>query len=509
MPAFGQAAKFNPSALSPQDRLMLLGATLRDTGGALRGDNSDALLQTQALMAARQQEAAKQQFGQLLSQRLQGSPAQYAAQPAPEVATAAPTDAAPVDGVNFGMFGKAAPAPHSTAANYQYQPPVKTADAVAPLDINSPDLPGIALAAKNAGVDLGTMIEVLKAQQPDIAVAPDGTTYNKRSGAVPPRFATPTTINGWNVDAGAPKNIGQYFTKLPDGVQPDGKGGVGNATGLTTALADQEEAQTRGRTFGTVFNDPNGEGSTTPRLGRDIFAPRQATESGLAPGAPPAQHRTLNPGEIKAQEVDFSNGAQTVASAGDARIKATNTAQQYTQAFNDASALNTNDLTSFKLGTAKILRSLGVQNPDLEQFTNTAEGYRMLATQMVLPLAKELGSNPSNRDAKIIQDSMPGLKTPRQTAMVTFASQAALQNKEAARQQFFASYEGPQSKAAMQRAWSNSEEAKRSVFQDPIFARLTIEGKPAVTIFPTPYKDGKRYGIFRPGTPFEQIFEVH
>lgn len=395
------------------------------------------------------------------------------------------------------------------------------------LTIDDPRLGPLLIEAQRLGYPMSEVMDLLKSRQPHVQVGPDGRAYNdKDASIVGQRFGNPTNVNGTVTDLNDPQNINRYIPEAPvKGAMPvyDNLGHVVDWTlpdGSRRTLQDASQATQTGQTFGTVYNNPNGDGSTTPTLGATMFG--AGGRRGVAPGGGGAgggfgagapvggrPGRTLNPGEIAAQTVDYSEGAKSVAAAGDAGIKARNTANQYTQAFNDASALDTNNLTNFKLGTAKILSSLGYQNPDLDKFTNTAEGYRQLTTQMVLPLAKELGSNPSNRDAKIIQDSMPGLKTPRQVAMVTFASQAALQNKEAARQEFFANYDGPQSKSAMQRAWSQSEAAKRSVFQDPIFARLSIEGKPAVTIYPQPYKDGKRYGVFRPNTPFEQIFEVH
>lgn len=485
------------------DALALIGATLKDASPGSSGDN---IMNAQKLISGRQQQATKDAFAGKLQGLIGG---QYQDGPAPTVSAPTLAPAAAPAPADLGTTNMGLPQVQSTSQPYQYQAPQKTA----PVGIGDPRWLALAAQAQAAGYKMDDVLEVLKAQQPHVQVGPDGTTYNdKDTGALGRTFANRSNVSGTIVNLNDPNNENRVISEAPvKGAMPvyDNRGHVtdwslpGGAQGAIGAAA---RAQQTGQTFGTVFNRPNGDGSTTPTMGSDMFG--AGGGSGGASGGGGAG-RTLNPGEAEAQKVDYTNGAQTIAGAGDAKIKAANTSQQYVQAFNDASALDTNNLSNFKLGTAKILRSIGIQNPDLENFTNTAEGYRMLTTQMVLPLAKELGSNPSNRDAKIIQDAMPGLKTPRQTAMVTFASQAALQNKEAARQEFFANYSGPQSKASMQRAWSDSEAAKRSVFQDPIFQRLQIEGKPAVTIFPQPYKDGKRYGIFRPGTPFEQIFEVH
>lgn len=148
----------------------------------------------------------------------------------------------------------------NTAAGYQYQPPVRTRD---PLNVNSPELPLLALQAKAMGVDVSSLLDVLKAQQPDVAVGPDGTPYNKKSMAgLPERFRNPTNINGWVADLNKPENEGEYFPQLPMGMIPNGQGGVTNTTGLTGALSAQEEAQALGRTRGTMFTVPRRSGGT-------------------------------------------------------------------------------------------------------------------------------------------------------------------------------------------------------------------------------------------------------
>lgn len=63
MGTFGRRApRFDPSNLTGSDRTMLLGATLRDVGNALRGGDSDAVLQAQGLIAQREQLARQEAF---------------------------------------------------------------------------------------------------------------------------------------------------------------------------------------------------------------------------------------------------------------------------------------------------------------------------------------------------------------------------------------------------------------------------------------------------------------
>jgi hypothetical protein len=208
----GLAGKYNPSALSPQDRLMLLGATLSDTGSALRGGQGASVLNTRALLAAQQQMQRQAQFLQSLNQpQYQDGPPPVVAlppgpaEPSPSIKAAAP-----------GLFGSQAPqGPQDTASNYQYQPPVRTANSALTLD--NPNLANLAVMGKNLmGVDLGPGIDALKAQQPDVALGPDGTPYNKKSMAgLPAHFRNPTNVNNTIVDLNNPDNEGMNVPSAP------------------------------------------------------------------------------------------------------------------------------------------------------------------------------------------------------------------------------------------------------------------------------------------------------
>lgn len=82
MAMFGKGAPLDPSALSGADRLALFGATLRDVGGALRGDDSQALMQAQAMLGQRQNYAQQQAMAKRAAGLFGG---QAAAMPAPVV----------------------------------------------------------------------------------------------------------------------------------------------------------------------------------------------------------------------------------------------------------------------------------------------------------------------------------------------------------------------------------------------------------------------------------------
>jgi hypothetical protein len=99
-----------------------------------------------------------------------------------------------------------------------YTPPVKTRDA---LNINSPDLPSLALKAQQLGVPLTQFLDVLKAQQPDV------------------RF---DRGYGYNGKSGAP--MGGYHPDLDKGIQPGANGGAEVVPGYTDAAASIEGAKT-------------------------------------------------------------------------------------------------------------------------------------------------------------------------------------------------------------------------------------------------------------------------
>lgn len=172
--------------------------------------------------------------------------------------------------------------PGGNAATWEYQPPQKLAERG--LSLDNPDLAQLVLRSRMAGIDLSPSVGALTAQQPDVAVGPDGTPYNKKSMAgLPERFRNPTNINGWVTDLNKPTNEGQYFPTLPNGMIPDGRGGVTNVTGLTPAMQDQSRAETLGRTEGTMYTVPRPKGGSAMMTGGQYLG--GAGAPGAGPGA--------------------------------------------------------------------------------------------------------------------------------------------------------------------------------------------------------------------------------
>jgi hypothetical protein len=198
---FGRASPaYDPSGNSRQDRLMLLGATLRDTGNSLRGGEADAVANMQALLAGRQLRAKQQAFMGDLSGQLQPG---YTDGPAPTV----------------GLGGQ------GNASTWEYQPPVQTR---APLNINSPNMASMAATAEYLGVPIDKVLDVLKAQQPKFGFTPSNEMFDEKTGRLNPGMVAP---------------------KLGEGIIPErGPGGellgASAVTGYADAAAGIEGAKT-------------------------------------------------------------------------------------------------------------------------------------------------------------------------------------------------------------------------------------------------------------------------
>lgn len=278
-----------------------------------------------------------------------------------------------------------------------FSPQMTTQAARAPLGIGDRDLPGLALRAQQLGIPIDGLLDVLKAQQPDMKVAPDGTTYNGRSNSLPSRFATPTTINGWNVDAGDPANKGAYYPKLQDGLMPDGKGGVSNVTGLLPALQGQTRAETTGRTEGTMFKLPRSDGSEQMMLGGQYLG-----GSGLKPqpGMPQIGVSQTPVDAIRAEgaargETERAQGLQDRAAAAGKQLSALDEMETLLP---DVIAGFGSDL---RLNTARALALAG--NEEAKKKVAATETFINQGRVLVAGIIKTFGANPTEGERKFAE----------------------------------------------------------------------------------------------------------
>lgn len=238
MPLPGKRAPGAPKApgeLSTMDRLRIF---------------TVALKHPEAAMALKQQmtvEPQRRAFMDELGQRVQGSPASVSQ------ARIAGQDGADItDGF---------------APQYDMTP------ARAPLSMNSPELPALALKAQQLGVPLNSLLEVMKAQAPDIAFE-RGFGYNKKNGEMTGAFV-PDLGEGRGFD-------GEQVRTLPGYADS-----VGEIAGAQTGAQERAKAQ-----FDVIsINMPDGSTQQVPRdvavqLIMQNLAGGQGGGMGAAPAAP-------------------------------------------------------------------------------------------------------------------------------------------------------------------------------------------------------------------------------
>ncbi len=200
------------------------------------------------------------------------------------------------------------------APEYQWQAPQRISDG---LNINSPELGALMLQAQNAKYDMSGLMDVLKAQKPDIAFTPSNEAYDKGTGRLTGMVAPKT---------------GEGQTLRRDAL--GGIAGIENAPNYTRALMESEAAKTMGQEtakagFDMVEVKIGGQVAQLPRsvalplitaaFGRDY--PNGLPENFGRTVAPEVQ--TYRTDAAKAQvERDFTRPkAQAALSAMDAKTK--------------------------------------------------------------------------------------------------------------------------------------------------------------------------------------------
>ena len=173
--------------------------------------------------------------------------------------------------------------------------PVRTSGG---LSINDPDLPALALQASQMGVNLNSLLDVLKAQAPEIDYNPSGEAYNRRTGAL--------------TGSVAPKvGEGQMVRRGPGG----GVESIINAPGFVGAASEAAGsiagAQEQARAAFDLVDVPDGAGGSI-KMPRVIAAQILARASGgmMTGEAPEGLGRTLPQSRIAADTMLAEAGAQ-------------------------------------------------------------------------------------------------------------------------------------------------------------------------------------------------------
>lgn len=381
MAMFGKsAARFDPSGLSGSDRAVLFGAMLKDVGGALNGSDSNALLQAQGMMAQRQQLAAQRAMAQQAAGLFGGAgrAAQAVTNQGGEDISAAFGSAGPT---RLGGFN-----PRDAAAQLAQ------------------------FAAQ--GLDISPYAKLAELSKPNVKIGPDGEAYDESDPSViGRRFANRSAVNDTIVDLNDPNNTNRVVPKAPvAGAMPvyDNLGRVTDWTlpnGARQVIGDASQADTTGKTFGTVFNRPNGDGSTTPTLGRDMFAGGAGGTGGYGGAGGPG--RTQSPDDA-AYAGDLAKAAAgqytSIQSAGQ---KAATNITNFTRMNQLLDGLNTGSLAPSGLALQKALASVGIQgNPAWGR----VEAADALSKKLALDaMGGSLGAGFSNADRGFVEAMNPSI----------------------------------------------------------------------------------------------------
>lgn len=256
-------SSFDPSTLSTRDKWAIFGAALHDAGSGLAGKDGTALINEQSLLAGRAEKAKHDAFMQQLTGMLgpQTTPGQVTGS-APDVSVArTPGLFGGQAAANMNDASGALPAEAPPSAAPQVgggQPFAYRAGTTTPgLTIDDPRMAPLTLMAQKAGIPIKDLLEVMKAQQPHMMSAQDGTLINDKSG----RFE------------------GMQFPKLDNGIVsqrdpttgallgasalPGYAGAAASIAGATQAAQEAEKAKL------DLVEVPRADGSTV-KVPRDI-----------------------------------------------------------------------------------------------------------------------------------------------------------------------------------------------------------------------------------------------
>lgn len=261
--------------------------------------------------------------------------------------------------------------------------------------------------------------------------------------------------------------------------------------------------------------DEQHPGGFTAQMTLDQFKAYQGggsaggTGGGGAPGAASGgPHAALGqsggPGAEQFAKTDADAYSKTVATVADPTTinGLQNGITSARQAVIAAQAINPNAFTPREANVAAVLNSVGLDSAR----ANDLAYYKSLIPQVT---KGSFTTFPRlEKEFELVKDAIPQLSTPRDAAALTFATIAARKAKDLAYSQFASQYQGTPSQRALNQAWQASPQAQASIFADPVFRNLTMDGKPAVYINQTAAPNGHIYGVFRPNTPNQQTFLV-
>lgn len=368
---------------NPFQALQYIGAAMQDAAMDSQGGH------VEAINASRMAQAQRSRQQEVLADLMARMGPQYEESPAPQVGLPTRPMPGPVDQIQLprGMFGASAP-PQEPAEPYTYQPPKRISDG---LNINSPELGMLALQAKASGVDIDTLLDVMKAQQPNVKIGPDGTPYNEKDASVlDRRFRNPTNVNGWIQDMNNPDNEGQYFPQLPEGMSPDGHGGVAYPRGMVPQLAAREGAVAEAKARGTA---PYEFVSTPTPTGAPQVQSKATAAGGVFTGQSPADAVRAN--SLAAGDAERANTIQDRAAGAGRQLAA----------LDEMEALLPDVISGFgsdvRINTARAMALAGSE--DAKRKVAATETFINQGRILVAGIIKTFGANPTEGERKFAE----------------------------------------------------------------------------------------------------------
>lgn len=438
--SLGAAAK----RFATPDNLMMIGAALKDASAG----GSDNFMGVQQAMLQRRQLAMKQEAQQRLSGLFGGQRSTVPMADEGGFAAAQPVPPRVSDMVEAAMMGGPGPSLEQVTARPQPRVPQMQQQDQIP-SLSDPNVQRELLAAEQAGVNIGPIIQMLQGGAPDIAIGPDGRPYSKKDASVlGQRFGAPEVVNGLVIDKNDPNNIERHIPQLGEGMtyQRDASGraiGVGNANGYVDALGASTEAKQLGQTRGTMLNVPVSSGGTAMMTGGQYLGGAQGSQLGGG-----RLGMTQTP-----QDAAYGSNLATAAAE---RYKGLQTAGQ--SAPQKISRLKQiegllGDYEGGKFGPtgvelASALNSLGFK---MDKRMSNAQAADAIGNQLVLDLnGGSLGTGFSNADRSFLEKTVPGLRQSSggrkqliNIGVATYQRQADIANKARQWQSRFGRIDAP------------------------------------------------------------------
>lgn len=257
-------------------------------------------------------------------------------------------------------------------------------------NIADPRVAQAILMAKNAGADVDTALEIMKAGQVDVAIGPDGRPYNKRSPeSMQMQFRNPQAVGNAIIDLNNPENEGYVVPDAPvKGAMPiyDNRGRVVDwqiPQGALGAISAVAGAEAGGKAPYEFVQVPTASGA--PRT-----ISKSAARGGDFVGQTPAD--AVRAESLARGDADRANAIQQKANAAASQLSTLDNMER----------LLPDVISGFgadaRLNAARALALAG--NDDAKRKVAATETYLNEARNLVSDIIKSFGANPTEGERK-------------------------------------------------------------------------------------------------------------